>query len=88
MSAALAIGTRVYDGARILWGAPIAVRFRGGFLAIAATLLLARVDGKSPAEYLTDPERDTVRRTALHLIDARPTRLATLAADFERNIRR
>ena len=27
-------------------------------------LMLARVDGKSPVEYLTDAERDTVRRTA------------------------
>ncbi|MFN3815628.1 DNA translocase FtsK 4TM domain-containing protein [Brevundimonas sp.] len=50
MSAALAIGTRVYDGARILWGAPIAVRFRGGFLAIAATLLLASLVSWNPAD--------------------------------------
>ncbi|MEH6665995.1 MAG: DNA translocase FtsK 4TM domain-containing protein, partial [Brevundimonas sp.] len=50
MSAALAIGTRVYDSARILWGAPIAVRFRGGFLAIVATLLLASLVSWNPAD--------------------------------------
>ena len=50
MSAALAIGTRVFDGARVLWGAPIAVRFRGGFLAIAATLLLASLVSWNPAD--------------------------------------
>jgi aminoglycoside phosphotransferase (APT) family kinase protein len=55
--------------------------------ALLSCLLLARVDGKSPAEYLADPERDVVRRIALRLIDARPTRLATLAAEFERNAR-
>jgi 5-methylthioribose kinase len=31
-------------------------------------LLLARVDGKSPAEYLTEPERETVRATAKEVL--------------------
>ena len=31
-------------------------------------LLLARVDGKSPAEYLTGPEREQVRRLAYELL--------------------
>jgi aminoglycoside phosphotransferase (APT) family kinase protein len=55
--------------------------------ALLACLLLARVDGKSPAEYLDDAQCEAVRRTALRLIDARPTRLATIAAAFERNAR-
>jgi 5-methylthioribose kinase len=36
-------------------------------------LLLARVDGKSPAEYLTGPERDAVRRLAYDLLLGRRT---------------
>ena len=49
-----------------------------GFEARAARhlafLMLARIDGKSPAEYLRDePIRDRVRRTALALIDKRLT---------------
>lgn len=54
---------------------------------LLACLLLARVDGKSPVEYLASSERDEVRRTAFRLIDARPTRLAAIAAEFERNVR-
>jgi len=34
-------------------------------------LLLARVDGKSPAEYLTKPERETVRSMAKDILRAR-----------------
>jgi len=37
-----------------------------------AFLLLARVDGKSPAEYLSPANRDVVRKTAKHMIDSRP----------------
>ena len=33
-------------------------------------LLLARVDGKSPAEYLNEPGRQTARRIALRAMDA------------------
>ena len=36
-------------------------------------LMLARVDGKSPAEYLDEPTRARVRQTALRLIAERPT---------------
>ncbi len=40
-------------------------------------LFLARIDGKSPVEYITaDADRDAVRRTAIPLIAAPPTRLA------------
>jgi len=45
-------------------------------------LLLARVDGKSPAEYLGQPElRDRVRRFARGLIVSPP---ASVAAVFEK----
>ncbi len=36
--------------------------------ALLAAFLLARVDGKSPVEYLTDTDRDFVRRTARGLV--------------------
>ncbi|HKN31246.1 MAG TPA: aminoglycoside phosphotransferase family protein [Roseiarcus sp.] len=43
-------------------------------------LFLARVDGKSPVEYLTrDGERDSVRRCAIPLIAAPPQTLASVA---------
>lgn len=42
-------------------------------------LLLARVDGKSPAEYVTeDGDKDRIRRTARPLILTRPQRLAVI----------
>ncbi len=50
-------------------------------------LLLARIDGKSPAEYLTDDEvRDRVRRTALGLIAERPQRLDDCLAAVARSL--
>ena len=37
-------------------------------------LMLGRVDGKSPVEYLSDDNRDLVRRLATDLVsDPRPT---------------
>jgi hypothetical protein len=43
-----------------------------------AGCLLARVDGKSPLEYLTsDAERNALRRSARRLFDERPASLAT-----------
>jgi len=41
-------------------------------------LLLARVDGKSPAEYLTGPERDVARALALAVLTDPPADLAGL----------
>jgi aminoglycoside phosphotransferase (APT) family kinase protein len=44
-----------------------------GTMAHLAGLLLARADGKSPAEYLTPPQRDAARSLAMRLI-AEPAR--------------
>ena len=42
-------------------------------------LLLARIDGKSPVEYITDDDdRNRVRRVAIPLIEAAPARLETV----------
>jgi tRNA A-37 threonylcarbamoyl transferase component Bud32 len=38
-------------------------------------LLLARIDGKSPVEYLDDSRRGSVRALALQLLESRPTHL-------------
>ena len=49
------------------WEAPEAVEARAA--ALLPALLLARIDGKSPVEYLTrDDEKDAVRRFARPLI--------------------
>ncbi|MBL8287727.1 MAG: phosphotransferase [Rubrivivax sp.] len=55
--------------------------------ALLPGLLLARVDGKSPVEYLTEPaQRDTVRRAAQPLLlNARPT-LAEVQAAWQREL--
>ena len=50
MSAALAIGHRVWVGARIVWGAPVIVRFRGVLQALLACLLLAALMSWNPAD--------------------------------------
>ena len=49
-------------------------------LALLPCLMLARVDGKSPVEYLSEAERDCVRRLAPAFIREPPDRLALLAA--------
>ncbi len=43
--------------------------------ALLPALLLARVDGKSPVEYLDDSRREPVRKAALALIRSRPETL-------------
>jgi len=46
--------------------------------ALLPGLFLARVDGKSPVEYLTAADQDRVRRVARALIQQRPDRLETI----------
>jgi len=50
MSAALAIGQRAWVSARLLWGAPITVKFRGVLQALLAVLLLAALISWNPAD--------------------------------------
>ena len=49
-----------------------------------AFLMLARVDGKSPAEYLNDGQRTAVRRLAFSLIHAEPCTLDATLGHAER----
>ncbi|MGB8435771.1 MAG: aminoglycoside phosphotransferase family protein [Burkholderiales bacterium] len=55
--------------------------------ALLPGLFLARVDGKSPAEYLTDPaDCDRVRRAARPMIETTPTRLAQICEAWRENL--
>ena len=57
----------------------------GRAAALLPALFLARIDGKSPVEYLTRAsERDAVRLTAMPLIADPPTRLAEIAEAWRR----
>ncbi len=65
---------------------------REAFEARAASLLpglmLARVDGKSPVEYVTlEAQRDKVRTTALPLLERPPERLDEVRAAWDRTVR-
>ena len=60
----------------------------GRAAALLPALFLARVDGKSPVEYLTaEAERDRVRRTARPLIINPPPNLAGVKQTWERELR-
>ena len=50
MSTALAVGRQAWISARILWGAPFVVRFRGMLQALLATLLLVALISWNPAD--------------------------------------
>lgn len=70
--------------ARVDWEAVDALEARASGLLSA--LLLARVDGKSPVEYLDDDARASVRSAARALLAAMPVRLAEVSAHIERTI--
>ena len=57
---------------------------RAGLEARVAALLpglaLARVDGKSPVEYLGEPQREAVRRVAVALLRKQAGTLESIAA--------
>lgn len=50
--------------------------------ALLPALTLARVDGKSPVEYLAEPSRERVRSTAMRLLQHPPRNLETIAASW------
>ena len=54
--------------------------------ALLPALLLARVDGKSPVEYLTAADQDRVRRVARPLIQAGPERLQTIRQTWAKEL--
>lgn len=65
--------------AGVTWEPPVVLEARAA--ALLPGLLLARVDGKSPVEYVTrDEDRELVRRVARPLLLDPPVRLAAVAA--------
>ena len=76
------------DAATDLWrsyltGVPAWPGFETSVLAELGCLLLARVDGKSPVEYLhTDAERDLVRGLAESLLSKTPPSIPTLLKEL------
>ncbi len=69
--------------ARVDWESADGLEARAA--ALLPALFLARVDGKSPVEYLThETERDAVRRCAMSLIAAPVTKLRDVAKAWER----
>jgi 5-methylthioribose kinase len=54
--------------------------------ALLPALLLARVDGKSPVEYLDGADQDRVRRVARSLIQAGPARLETIRRTWAKEL--
>jgi aminoglycoside phosphotransferase (APT) family kinase protein len=63
--------------AGVEWEAPATLEARAA--SLLPGLFLARVDGKSPVEYLTDDaDKDRVRRVARALLAAPPDRLRTI----------
>ncbi len=71
--------------ARVAWEPAATLEARAARLLPG--LFLARVDGKSPVEYVTDPaQKDRVRRVARPLVQAPPRRLADIRAAWAREI--
>jgi len=67
--------------AGVAWESPEAVEARAA--ALLPALFLARVDGKSPVEYLTrDDEKDAVRRFARPLIEHPVARLSSIVDEW------
>jgi len=65
--------------AQVTWEKPSALEARAA--ALLPGLFLARIDGKSPVEYVTrDAERESVRQTAIPLILDAPARLSEIRA--------
>jgi tRNA A-37 threonylcarbamoyl transferase component Bud32 len=71
--------------AGVQWEAPAVLEARAA--SLLPGLFLARVDGKSPVEYLTDDaQKDRVRRVARALLLAPPDRLRTVRAAWGNEI--
>ncbi|MGH6962513.1 MAG: phosphotransferase [Dongiaceae bacterium] len=70
-------------GAGVAWEAPVAVEGRAARLLPG--LLLARIDGKSPVEYITEVgDKNMVRRVARSLLQAPPDRLDAILQVWRR----
>jgi 5-methylthioribose kinase len=88
--AAAADFLRCFDALREAYLADVAWESADDLEARAAALLpalfLARVDGKSPVEYLTATDQDRVRRVARSLMQAGPERLETILRTWAKEL--
>jgi hypothetical protein len=76
---------RAAYGARVDWEPAPALDARAA--ALVAALLLARVDGKSPAPYITDPaDKALIRNAAKGLLVTRDLDLASLGVRWREAI--
>jgi aminoglycoside phosphotransferase (APT) family kinase protein len=72
--------------ARVKWESADALEARAA--SLLPGLFLARVDGKSPVEYLTDEaDKEAVRRVSIPLIRRPPERLAALREAWANDLR-
>jgi len=72
--------------AGIAWEEPDALEARAA--ALLPGLLLARVDGKSPVEYITaEADRDTIRRTARALLGAPVMQLGAVRSAWQMELK-
>ena len=83
LAAYTAMSTAYLD--RLDWEPP--ADFEQRICALLPCLTLARVDGKSPAEYLAEPERVRVRQAAIRLIENNSLQLVHIREIWEREIR-
>jgi hypothetical protein len=71
--------------AGVAWEPPAVLEARAA--ALLPGLLLARVDGKSPVEYITaEADREIVRRVARALLAAPVTRLGAVRAAWQEEL--
>jgi 5-methylthioribose kinase len=68
----------------VTWESTDALQTRAA--ALLPALFLARVDGKSPVEYLNVADQDRVRRIARPLIQAAPERLETIRQTWAKEL--
>ena len=68
------------DDVEARWPQVRADGLTGAVLEPEAGLLLARVDGKSPVEYLDENSRDLVRRISIPMIETPRTSLDSVIA--------
>ena len=66
------------------WESPSGIEAR--IARLLAALLLARVDGKSPLEYLTEDDRDRLRHFARRWLLSPATQLAALSAAWQKEL--
>lgn len=72
--------------AHVRWEQPAALKARIAMLLPG--LALARIDGKSPVEYLGEPQRDAVRRAAIALLQGAPAGLEGIAVRWTQDFTR